>query len=151
MIRRLQPNYKGGIGVIYSKESHKERTRYCSRCENLFQVQSILGSRILGVGESKQPDYDLWLQCGNCGSIYRKNEVKVEPDLESIKVPSYGRQGRQIRAVEGKKIDKKKRGRGRGNNPRHGNSKYEINDEELQGELRQGAQLISYYTNEPLK
>ena len=66
-----------------SKESINEnKIRYCSRCEDLFQVQSILGSRILGIGEAKQSDYDLWLQCRNCGALYQKNEVKVEPDLE---------------------------------------------------------------------
>ena len=86
MIRRLQPGYNGGVSALHSKESiNEKKIRYCSRCEDLFQVQSILGSRILGIGEVKQLDHDLWLQCRNCGSIYQKNEVKVEPDLDSVK------------------------------------------------------------------
>ena len=76
-----------GESVLYILKnlSMKRRIRYCSRCEDLFQVQSILGNKILGIGEVKQSDHNLWLQCRNCGSIYQKNEVKVEPDLDSVK------------------------------------------------------------------
>ena len=105
------PGYNGGVGALHSKEYINEKEiRYCLRCENLFQVQSILGNRILGIGEVKQSDYDLWLQCGNCGSLYQKYEVKVEPDLDSVKVLSDGKQGK-IQGIE-KKPEK------RGNNPR---------------------------------
>ena len=95
MIRRLQPGYNGGVGALHSQSNEDEKKiRYCSRCEDLFQVQSILGNRILGIGEVKQSDHDLWLQCRNCGSLYQKNEVKVEPDLDSVKVLSEGRKER---------------------------------------------------------
>ena len=105
------PGYNGGVAALHSKEYINEKEiRYCLRCENLFQVQSILGNRILGIGEVKQSDYDLWLQCGNCGSLYQKYEVKVEPDLDSVKVLSDGKQGK-IQGIE-KKPEK------RGNNPR---------------------------------
>ena len=58
-----------------SKESINEnKIRYCSRCEDLFQVQSILGSRILGIGEAKQSDYD-----------YGYNVVTVEPYIKRMK------------------------------------------------------------------
>ena len=88
MIRRLIPGYKG-VGALHSTESMTEkRIRYCQRCEDLFQVQSILGNKILRIGEVKQSDYDLWLQCSNCGSLYQRYEVKVEPDLDSVKVLS---------------------------------------------------------------
>ena len=118
--------------------------RYCSRCEDLFQVQSILGNKILGVGEVKQSDYDLWLQCGNCGSLYQKNEVKVEPDLDSVKVLSYGKQGKIA-------IEKKPKKRiGRGNNPRLKNNKWEIKDSELNAELKSGAVLLAYSSNDPM-
>ena len=146
MIRRLQPGYNGGVAALHSKDSiNEKRIRYCSRCEDLFQVQSILGSRILGIGEVKQSDYDLWLQCGNCGSLYQRYEVKVEPDLDSVKILSDGRQGK----VQG--IGKKRKAKGRGNNPRlKNNNRWEIKDEDLLRELNDGAQLISYYTNELL-
>ena len=46
-----------GDRSLHSKESiNEKKIRYCCRCENLFQVQSILGNRILGIGEVKQPD-----------------------------------------------------------------------------------------------
>jgi len=55
MIRRLMPGYNGGVAALHSKESiNEKKIRYCSRCEDLFQVQSILGNRILGIGEVKQ-------------------------------------------------------------------------------------------------
>ena len=88
------PGYNGGVSALHSHSINEKKIRYCSRCEDLFQVQSILGNRILGIGEVKQSDYDLWLQCRNCGSLYQKNEVKVEPDLDSVKVLSDGRQER---------------------------------------------------------
>ena len=138
------PGYKG-VGVIHSKENDKQKIRYCSRCEDLFQVRSILGKRILGVGEVKQSDYDLWLQCRNCGSLYQKHEVKVQPDLDSVKVLSDGRQGK-IQGIE--KKDRKKISRGK--NPRLKNNRWEIKDTDLQRELKDGAELISYYSNEPL-
>jgi hypothetical protein len=146
VIRRLQPGYNGGVAALHSKDSiNEKRIRYCSRCEDLFQVQSILGSRILGIGEVKQSDYDLWLQCGNCGSLYQKHEVKVEPDLDSVKVLSDGKKGK----IQG--IEKKRKVKGRGNNPRLKNNRWEIKDADLQREQRDGAQLISYYSNEPLQ
>ena len=146
MIRRLQPGYNGGVAALHSKESiNEKKIRYCSRCENLFQVQSILGNRILGIGEVKRSDYDLWLQCRNCGSLYQKNEVKVEPDLDSVKVVSNGKKGKI--AVE----KKPKKRIGRGNNMRLKNTKsWEITDDELKKELASGCQLLSYYSNEPI-
>ena len=107
------PGYNGGVAALHSKESiNEKKIRYCSRCEDLFQVQSILENRILGIGEVKQSDYDLWLQCRNCGSLYQKNEVKVEPDLDSVKIVSNGKKGKIA-------IEKKPKKRiGRGNNPR---------------------------------
>jgi transcription elongation factor Elf1 len=144
VIRRLQPGYNGGVAALHSKESNNEKKiRYCSRCEDLFQVQSILGSRILGIGEVKQSDHDLWLQCRNCGSLYQKNEVKVEPDLDSVKVLSDSKKGKIA-------IEKKAKKRiGRGNNPRLKNNKWEIKDTELVSELRSGSVLLAYTSTDP--
>jgi hypothetical protein len=38
----------------------------------------------------KPSDYDLWLECRNCGSVYPKHEVKVEPEIEPIKEHQLG-------------------------------------------------------------
>jgi hypothetical protein len=139
------PGYNRGVSALHSKESiNEKKIRYCSRCEDLFQVHSILGNRILGIGEVKQSDYDLWLQCRNCGSLYQKYEVKVEPDLDSVKVLSNGRQGK----IQG--IEKKRKPKGRGNNPRIKTRRDDIKDPDLIRELKDGAQLISYSSTEPL-
>lgn len=147
MIRRLMPGYNGGVSALHSKESISEKKiRYCQRCEELFQVQSILGNKILGVGEVKQSDYDLWLQCRNCGSLYQKNEVKVEPDLDSVKIVSNGKKGK-IQGIE--KKPKKRIGNSRGSNPRLKGNKWEIKDSELASELKSGSVLLAYSSTDP--
>jgi hypothetical protein len=67
---------------------------------------------------------------------------KVEPELEPIKQPSDGKQGK----IQG--IGRKK-GKGRGYNPRLKDNKWEIKDEELNAELKSGAVLLAYSPNDP--
>jgi hypothetical protein len=141
MIRRLQPGYKP-IGVLHSKED-KPKIRYCSRCEEGYGLLSRLGPKILGVGESRPADYEHWIQCHNCGQVYAKHEVKIEPELEPIKQPSDGKQGK----IQG--IGKKK-GRGRGNNPRIKATRDDIKDEDLKRELKDGAVLVSYSSTDSI-
>jgi len=141
MIRRLQPGYKP-IGVLHSKEADKPKIRYSQRCEDLFQVQARLGPKIMLPGVVKAFDYDLWLECRNCGIVYPKHEVKVEPELEPIKEPSDGKQGK-IQSVTRKKRT------GRGNNPRI-RQRDEIKDPDLIREIKDGAQLISYSSSDSL-
>jgi hypothetical protein len=142
-IRRLQPGYHP-IGVLHSKEE-KEKIRFCQRCEDMFGVWARLGPKILGVGESRPADYEHWIQCHNCGQVYAKHETKVEPELSPIKQPSDGKQGK-IQAVG---IEKKRKSKGRGYNPRLNNNKWEIKDEELNAELKSGAVLLAYSSNDP--
>lgn len=144
MIRRLQPGYKP-IGVLHSKEADRPKIRYCQRCEDSFQVQARLGPKILLPGVPKQSDYDLWLECRNCGTVYLKHETKIEPELEPIKEPSDGRQPR----ITGTGA-KKRTAKGKGNNPRL-KQRDEIKDPDLIRELKDGAELISYHSsNDPL-
>ena len=42
----------------------------------------------------KPHDYDLWLECRNCGSLIQKHETQVERELEPIKEPSTGPKGK---------------------------------------------------------
>jgi hypothetical protein len=93
LIRRLQPGYHP-IGVLHSNEDTKPKIRYCSRCEEGYGLLSKLGSKILGIGESRPADYDHWVQCHNCGQVYAKHEVKIEPELSPIKEPSDGKQAK---------------------------------------------------------
>jgi len=97
MIRRLEPGYKA-VGALHDNTTTaitapKEKVRYCSRCEEMFGVKARLGNRILGVGVPKPIDYDFYLECVNCGTIYQKHETKVEPELEPIIPASTGKKG----------------------------------------------------------
>jgi hypothetical protein len=118
MIRRLQPGYKP-VGALHSNEDIKPKIRYCQRCEDMFGVWARLGPKIMPLDEAtgkpipKPHDYDHWLEGRNCGTVYPKHETKVEPELEPIKEPSDGKQGK-IQSV----TRKKRTGTGRGNNPR---------------------------------
>jgi len=146
MIRRLQKGYSP-IGVLNSKEE-KERIRFCSRCEEMFGVQARLGPRIRMMGsdgkiEPPQPGEEHYLSCRNCGSIFAKHETKVESELEPIKELSDGRQAK----IQG--MGPKKKGK-RGNNPRIKKTRDEIKDPDLIREMKDGAQLISYSSTDPL-
>ena len=130
------------IGALHSKDD-RPKIRYCQRCEDLFQVQARLGPRIMEIGGPKPSDYDLWLECRNCGSAYPKHEVKVEPELEPIKEPSDGKQAKS------QGIEKRRKTKGRGYNPRLKRNKWEIKDSELNAELRSGAVLLAYSSTDP--
>ena len=85
MIRRLQSGYNGGVAALHSHSKDEEKKiRFCSRCEGLG-VYVRLGPRILEIGQSKPADHDHWLQCHNCGTVYAKHEVKIEPEIGPIK------------------------------------------------------------------
>jgi hypothetical protein len=77
------------IGALHSKDD-RPKIRYCQRCEDLFQVQARLGPRIMPLDEStgkskpKPSDYDLWLECRNCGTVYAKHDTKVEAVIEPL-------------------------------------------------------------------
>ena len=127
------------IGALHPNEDIKLKTRFCLRCEDFFQVQARLGPRIMPLDETtnkpipKPDDYDLWLECRNCESLYQKYETKVEPELEPIKEPSTGPKGK----LQG--IEKKRESKGRGNNPRLKSTRDYIKDQDLKRELKDGA------------
>ena len=81
----------------------------------------------------------------NCGTVYAKHETKIEPELEPIKEPSNGTKVK-IRGTG----DKKRKAKGRGNNPRIKNKRDEIKDPDLIRELKDGAVLLSYSSSDPL-
>jgi hypothetical protein len=134
MIRRLQPGYNGGVGALHSHSDDKPRIRYCQRCDDLFGVSARLGPRIMPLDATtgkpipKPSDYDLFLECRNCGTVYPKHETRIEAEIGPIKEPMKGPKGK----VQG--VEKKPKQRiGRGNNPRLKGNKWEIKDNELNG------------------
>ena len=120
----------------------------------MFGVVARLGPRIMPLDEvtgkpiAKPLDYDYWLECRNCGTVYPKHETKVEPELEPIKEPSNGKQAKIT--GPGSAAHNQKKGKGRGNNPRLKNKRDEIKDPDLIRELKDGAVLLSYSSSDPL-
>ena len=45
--------------------------------------------------DCKPQDYDLWLECRNCGRLYQKYETKVEPEIEPSLQTTYERTKRK--------------------------------------------------------
>jgi hypothetical protein len=149
LIRRLQTGYNGGVGALHSHSDDRPKIRYCQRCNDLFGVQARLGPRIRMMGpdgkiEPAQPGDDQYLTCRNCGSTYAKHETRIDAEIGPIKEPMMGPKGK-VQTVE----KKPKQRIGRGHNPRLKGSKWEIKDEELQRELKDGAQLVYYYSTDP--
>jgi len=87
MIKRLKGH--SAVAAIHAKEE-KERIRFCSRCHEMFGVQARLGPRIMPLDETtgkpkpKPSDYQLWLECRNCGTVYAKHDTKVEAVIEPL-------------------------------------------------------------------
>ena len=90
-IRRLQPGYSS-VGVVdfHNDDEDKPRPQYCIRCKDLFGVYSLLGPRVIPINREtgepmpKPSDYDKWLECQGCGTVYAKYEVKQEPHLTTL-------------------------------------------------------------------
>jgi hypothetical protein len=87
MIKRLQKGHSA-VAAIHAKEG-KERIRFCSRCEEMFEYGQDL-ERIMPLDETtgkpkpKPSDYELWLECRNCGTLYAKHDTKVEAVIELL-------------------------------------------------------------------
>lgn len=144
MIRRLRPGYNGGVGALHSHADEKREVRFCSRCEEGYGILSVLKGRVLGVGEPRPADYDLFVQCHNCGTVYPKHETRIEAEIGPIREPMTGPKGK-VQSVE----KKPKQRIGRGSNPRLKGNKWEIKDEELKAELKDGVVLLAYQSNDP--
>ena len=143
MIRRLQPGYHP-IGVLHSHSKRGKEDKILSALRRPIPGSSTVRPKIMMLGDPKPSDYDLWLECRNCGTLYPKHEVKVEPELEPIKEPSDGKQSKS-QVIE----TKPKKRTGRGSNPRLKGNKWEIKDEELKAELKGGVVLLAYQSNDP--
>jgi hypothetical protein len=144
LIRRLQPGYNGGVGALHSHSDDKPKIRYCQRCNDLFGVQARLGPRLMLPNVAKPSDYDLWLECRNCGTVYPKHETRIEAEIGPIKEPMTGPKGK-VQSVE----KKPKQRIGRGSNPRLKGNKWEIKDSELKEELKDGSILLAYQSSDP--
>ncbi len=62
---------------FYEDEDEEENPRLCRHCRD-FGVVSELGPRIVKQNEEPGPDWDQFMQCATCGTIYGLYEVKSE-------------------------------------------------------------------------
>ena len=71
----------------------KPKPRYCHRCKEMFGVYSVLGPRVMPLDKTtgkpmpKPADYDSWLECMGCGTVYAKYEVKQEAEVTTLIEP----------------------------------------------------------------
>ena len=75
-----------------------------------------------------------------CGTVYAKQDVKIEAEIGPIK--DAGPKGKI-------KIDNKPKRKGRGSIPRLKGKNWEIKDNELNAELKDGVVLLAYSSNDP--
>lgn len=75
---------RGGAGIIDFHEDDPEEEeviQYCKHClEAGFQVK--LGPKILMPNEKRGEDYESWLQCDQCYSIYPVYEIEKQKKLQ---------------------------------------------------------------------
>jgi len=76
-IKKLRYRHFVGMVDFYEDEDEEENPRLCRRCRD-FGVVSKLGPRIVKQNEEPGPDWDQFMQCATCGTIYRLYEVKSE-------------------------------------------------------------------------
>ena len=56
-----------------------------------YEIHNKLKPRILKRGEQRPPDYEMFIQCWECGTVYPLHQTFVEPEikdsLETVKSP----------------------------------------------------------------
>jgi hypothetical protein len=117
----------------------------------MFGVRARLGPRIMPLDETtgkpkpKPSDYELWLECRNCGTVYAKHDTKVEAVIQPLV------QTKSSPFDKGKIQGTGHRNKGkRGNNPRLKATRDAIKDDDLKRELNDCNILISYTSTDPI-
>jgi hypothetical protein len=67
------PNY---VGIVVD-DHEDDVVRFCRYCL-VYDVKIKLGPRMAKQDEQRGPDWDLFLQCPNCGKVTPKYEEKQE-------------------------------------------------------------------------
>lgn len=77
-------NRRGGVGIIDFHEDDPEEEeviQYCKHCLKAgFEVK--LGPKILMPNEKRAEDYESWIQCDQCYSIYPVYEIEKQKKLQ---------------------------------------------------------------------
>ncbi|MDP9490257.1 MAG: hypothetical protein M3P28_08700 [Thermoproteota archaeon] len=81
---------KGNFFAFVDFHENEGVIRECPHCLE-YEIHNKLKPRILKKGEQRPPDYDLFIQCWECGTVYSLHQTFVEPEikdsLETVKSP----------------------------------------------------------------
>ncbi len=76
-----------GVGIIDMQYNEDDVVMYCPRCKAAgFKVK--LGPKILMPGETRQPDYDKWLQCTDCYEVVPAYVVEGDASIIRDEIPT---------------------------------------------------------------
>jgi len=80
-----------GIGIIEMWSTDDDMIMYCPFCKKAgFNVR--VGPKILMPGETRQPDYESWLQCPDCFEVLAAHVIEhdatiIKDDIETVDNP----------------------------------------------------------------
>lgn len=133
----------GGFFAFVDFNGDEGKIRECPHCLE-YEIHNKLKPRILRKGEQRPPDYDQFIQCWECGSIYpiyqSYPETEIKDSEETVQNPSDNESiflSVDSRATQRRK-DKKRKSRF---------SYKEYEDPEIQAEIRKGNTVNALYEN----
>jgi hypothetical protein len=142
----------GILDVTDFAAEEKPTSQYCHRCREMFGVNSVVGPRIMPLDKTtgkpipKPADYDNWLECHNCGTVYGKYEVKQEADVTTLIEPDANPfdRGLVIESVrESRKADRSPLQRN-AIKKKHKKVKEQITDPDILREMKGGGTILNY-------
>jgi len=81
---------KGNFFAFVDFHENEGVIKECAHCLE-YDIHNKLKPRILKKGEQRPPDYEQWIQCWECGTVYPLHQTFVEPEikdsLETVKSP----------------------------------------------------------------
>ena len=76
--------------VDFHENENEGVIRECTPCLE-YEIHNKLKPRIPKKGEQRPPDYEQWIQCWECGTVYPLHQTFVEPEikdsLETVQSP----------------------------------------------------------------
>src|SRR5688500_11629330 len=81
---------KGNFFAFVDFHENEGVIRECAHCLE-YEIHNKLKPRILKKGDQRPPDYEQFIQCWECGTVYPLHQTFVEPEikdsLETVKSP----------------------------------------------------------------
>ena len=81
---------KGNFFAFVDFHENEGKVRECPHCLE-YEIHNKLKPRILEKGEQQPPDYDQFIQCGECGNIFpiyqSYPETEIKDSIDTVKNP----------------------------------------------------------------